>query len=845
MLSLSTLPHEYRRIINFLHPLSHETLGGEFIPELRRLSVLAASILLSCTFSLVLLMFCTVRVQAQGTCSQSYLDGLPQPVPIPPAVKVVQLVNCSDQVLLGAANAAHQANQPGFPVYPREGTWEMQALPQDPNDHSNILTIDIPPEWQSTKCANGVMNCPALGPNFWARTGCRYDATTNRAQCETGGCAGQYDCSSGAWGSPGFTSIVEWTFVDQFSNNFDYPDISAVNGASINVDVEPVGGSPSNPKDIYDQHWLAYNYPLTVHGADLRAAASCPSPNGTDRFLLKRSDIDKSGIFGYVIVDQNGDPTMPPGDNPLACFSNCGKFKYPEEPSMSCDPTTDPICYAWKVFCAPTGALYGKQCKDDSDCIKANNGLDIHASCWKRTNPNQALGTCELRAFYRNNSSLCPDNPGSPASKIPCTFAYGSDNPKDPIHPDYADQPPTAMPPSDAGLCSGVIGPDGKAVACIGDDTIHQVFHGAYSWPNDPEVFGGDATLYRMVFAPGGTTIPITQAQNSIPLCSELPPNYNYTKNYGAGGIFPCSAPVDYEGAVFAVANAKPFSNQNAWACNLDQRGAGNEGVICRWHPAPPTNCEPPITDKYVRQSACGAINSGTSLVSSSITPASGDPMFVEVTIPAVLNNVSLPAAISGCASSWSLVPGGSQFINTNQGLAAWYQGVANTGSACQVTVTLANGNPAALKVYDVPKFNGTIETTSVASGNFVFPGTGQFPAVSAGTVTTNFARDLMLGNLLQVNQQPTPITYWVNWLTNSLNAPPNNVDCQSNGMNGYLYCPTDDGTDYLPGHGPKSSNADTGHQFLGPGQHALQRGAQNLASFGWGGVAIYIELNP
>src|SRR5208282_2565896 len=109
----------------------------------------------------------------------------------------------------------------------------------------------------------------------------------------------------------------------------------------------------------------------------------------------------------------------------------------------------------------------------------------------------------------------------------------------------------------------------------------------------------------------------------------------------------------------------------------------------------------------------------GTSLVSSSITPTSGDPLFVEVTIPKVLNNVSLPTAISGCASSWSPVPGGSQFINTNQGLAAWYQGVANAGSQCQVTVTLASANPASLKVYDVPKFNGTVETTSAATGNF------------------------------------------------------------------------------------------------------------------------------
>jgi hypothetical protein len=384
-----------------------------------------------------------------------------------------------------------------------------------------------------------------------------------------------------------------------------------------------------------------------------------------------------------------------------------------------------------------------------------------------------------------------------------------------------------------------VIGPDGKQAGCIGDDTVHQVFHGAYTWPNDPETFVDDATLYRIIYAPGGTQAPITPAQDSIPLCSVLPSNYNYSKNYAPGGVSPCSVPVDHEGAVFAVANA----NGKPWACALDQRGSGNEGVICRWHPAPATNCSPPLTDQYVTKSACGLIDSGTSLVSSSIKPSSNDPLFVEVTIPAVLNSVQLPA-VSGCASSWSLVK--SQFINTDKGLAAWYSGKAKSSSECQVTVTLEEENPAALKVYDVPSSNGIVEATSANSGNFVFTAPDQpFPTVSAGSVTTSHPDDLMLGNLLQVNQQATPITYWVNWLTNSLGTPPKNVDCELKGVISDLYCPTDDGTDYLPGHGTNSSNVDAGHQHVEPGQHALLRDGQNLGSFGWGGVAIYIELNP
>jgi hypothetical protein len=50
----------------------------------------------------------SAAVAAEDPC----LAGLPVPTPTPPAVRVVQLVNCSDQTLLGAANAAHAAGQP-------------------------------------------------------------------------------------------------------------------------------------------------------------------------------------------------------------------------------------------------------------------------------------------------------------------------------------------------------------------------------------------------------------------------------------------------------------------------------------------------------------------------------------------------------------------------------------------------------------------------------------------------------------------------------------------------------------------------------------------------------------
>ena len=153
------------------------------------------------------------------------------------------------------------------------------------------------------------------------------------------------------------------------------------------------------------------------------------------------------------------------------------------------------------------------------------------------------------------------------------------------------------------------------------------------------------------------------------------PEYYDYSENRRN-----CSVPVDHEGAVFAVAavteqpNGKWESNGHDWGCNLNvisTRGALVTTVLSVDGIPRPRRIAPlPFTDQYVTHSACSLIPSGTSLVSSSMTPASNDPLFAEVTIPAVLNLVRLPA-ISGCASSWSVVH--SQFINTNQGVAVWY----------------------------------------------------------------------------------------------------------------------------------------------------------------------------
>ncbi|MFZ0312098.1 MAG: thaumatin family protein [Candidatus Korobacteraceae bacterium] len=798
--------------------------------------------------------------QPAAACgSDAYLASLPVPAPQGSGIKrQVQLVNCSDQVLLGAATAAHDAGKPPYPVFPqavppaKAGSWVMQAFnPNNPTNYANVLTVDIPPEWYGQFKKGGV------GAVFWARTGCRYDPVTNRAQCETGSCADQYDCSSAEISPPNATTIIEWTFYQQFGNYFiDSPDISAVNGANLTVDVSPRGSSEFDPRSQTNWHWLEWNYPLTVHGADLREAANCTTASAGS-FKVFRADIDKTKgskpgypKLGYVVVDSNGMPTLPAFNFALACLSNCGKYKFPEELGYpKCNPKTDANCYFWDTFCAGDISIkYGGDCSVDADCLKYNNGMDYHIACFHNSGPN-GPGRCDLRGFFNGTVSACngvPDpQPAAPTSTVACTNTYGSINPlakNEADKYDWNDQPIV-------GNCTDVVFVGtGKKAACIGEDTLHKILHGAYTWPNDPQVYSGDAPVYRIVFSPEGRgKANITPAQPSIPLCSAtttFPSNYKYAENRGNCGIS-----VNNQGAVFGIGvvrNQPPnqwYSSGSDWPCNPDQRSDASQGVLCRWDPPPADhcslgdngncNCTPPTTDdQYVTNSACGRIDSDTSLVSGSITPNNNDSLFVEVSISKVMNPANAPVSVTGCAPAWSLVA--SKALPTNLGIVAWYKGTSNTNVACTVTVTLANKNPAELKVYDVPKFNGTIETTSNATG--AYNGGGSFAPVNAGTASTAFSSDLQLGALLMVDQVPAPITYWTNWLTNG----PNQLQCLMRDLN----CPVDDGPDYLPGHGPFSSNSDVGHNNVTPGTQYFHRDGFNLGQYSWVGLAIYPELN-
>src|SRR4029077_13544467 len=123
----------------------------------------------------------------------------------------------------------------------------------------------------------------SIAPNIWVRTGCRYDIASNKAQCETGGAGGVYDTSKAQPGPPGATTITEWTFYQKATSTtggtyyVDNFDISAVNGVSLTLDIQQVGGDATDPGSPQNIFWLTNsrvsppNYPMSVHGQDMRS----------------------------------------------------------------------------------------------------------------------------------------------------------------------------------------------------------------------------------------------------------------------------------------------------------------------------------------------------------------------------------------------------------------------------------------------------------------------------------------------------------------------------------------------------------------------------------------------
>ena len=187
----------------------------------------------------------------------------------------------------------------------------------------------------------------------------------NRAQCETGGCSGQYDCSSANISPVAGTTMVEWTFYQQFRQHsarllYRFSRYQRQSTAQISPSTSRLRAVDDlDPVNAKDWHWLNWNYPLTVHAEDLREPNQCVAANGSG-YKINRAQIDTTSggapgypFLGYVIVDGSGNPTMPAGNRQLFCLSNCGKYKFPTELGKDgCDLTNDPNCYSWTTFCA-------------------------------------------------------------------------------------------------------------------------------------------------------------------------------------------------------------------------------------------------------------------------------------------------------------------------------------------------------------------------------------------------------------------------------------------------------------------------------------------------------------
>jgi len=247
------------------------------------------------------------------------------------------------------------------------------------------ITINIPSNWLHTDSQHHHRSL--VGPRFWARTGCKYDISLGKAQCETGDCGNHYDCSKANLAGKAPTTIAEFCF--ECGDEYTYYDISLVDGYSISADVVPGPHSATRPGDPNDQFWCRSE--LCNPATDLRT--NCPLD-----FLLTNKDL----------------PTHNPADpvNKIACFSNCGKFEYPIAPFASCSDS-DPICANWRQYCCQA-STYGTTCISDSNCTDGG-------ACWN--------GTCQCKAYFAKPP--CPDtvctNPVAQPDPGDCSNCIGDD----------------------------------------------------------------------------------------------------------------------------------------------------------------------------------------------------------------------------------------------------------------------------------------------------------------------------------------------------------------------------------------------------------------------------------
>ena len=372
-----------------------------------------------------------------------------------------------------------------------------------------------------------------------------YYMKTRKAQCDTGDCSNQYDCSYNNIAGTAGTSLAEFCFV--CGDLKTYYDVSLVDGYNLSIDIKPVGGVP-NPSDPFSDVTR-----LCEPGIDLRTLGSTYEGKAAGKFFLRAGDSPSS------IVGNTNDP-----NRILSVFSNCGFYEYPTAPNGNCDPTKDERCRLWRQFCCQSNK-YGQPCTSDAQC---DNG----GACWN--------GVCNCRAYY----TCGQQDPPPPSTPIDDNNSVPNPIPGRPrlwkeeyvCCPDntcFMSRDTAAQPIQ--GSCSIENG------ECIGDNTIHDYCHKAYTWPNDPTTFNSTATNYIITFSPGGTDYSNVRGTDIIPLCSNLDPTYYYDANTAKA-----NCPADLATLYTCAIKKKPSDpSPPPWPCTVNAPGNSCQGVgtLCRW----------------------------------------------------------------------------------------------------------------------------------------------------------------------------------------------------------------------------------------------------------------------
>lgn len=345
------------------------------------------------------------------------------PSPLPGYQYTLQFINKTNQtILLGAAG-------PTLPISPT-GTLpingEKWTIPS-----GQYITVGIPDSWLGPNLSPG--------PRFWARTGCKYDAVSGYAQCESGECNLRYDCQL-----PGSApaSLAEFCFNCGSQGNEVIYDVSLVDGYNLSINIIPIGGSATNPNDPTDPHWNVTNI-CNTGGADLRA--SCPT-----QYQLKSSDLS-----WYI----PGNP-----DNIIACFSNCGYAAYTgnasgpnwekyccQYPTPGCSgntgcndatvcwgaPGTSPTCqcHGWTSgpTCGNNVCTFQNEAPPYSQCTDGCVGDDtFHTVCpyafsWPNDSQNQATNAKVFQVIFGQGGQgtqvpITPAGPLTACSSLPSEY---------------------------------------------------------------------------------------------------------------------------------------------------------------------------------------------------------------------------------------------------------------------------------------------------------------------------------------------------------------------------------------------------------------------------------------